>query len=146
MLTPYIQDVSKWIQYYKHSGTSSSNTGLPSENQYVSDSGGLAKESNMSLAKVEPNGPPPKAPLTGPSASLHNVTPSEESVVQAAYTAKRVQIENKQSRGRPPVKPNGKKKKTISGGVSKATKKVKQKHLFGSPGDIFKSKIANKTK
>ena len=85
MLTPYVQDVSKWIQYYNRNGTSNSNMLTPGENQSVSDNGvGLAKESNMAVAKVEPKGQAPQAPLTGPSASLHNVTPSQESVVQAA--------------------------------------------------------------
>ena len=156
MLTPYVQDVSKWINYYNRHGTSNVNVAKPTENQHVAENTGMAQESTMSVNKVEPRGPPPPAPHTGPSASLQNVTPSHESVVQAAYTAKRVQIENNQLKGRKSGK-NGKtkkKKKKIGkggggggGGVHKLLKKnTKKKYLFGTPGDIFKSKNNKKKK
>ena len=146
MLTPYVQDVAKWISYYNRNGTSNSNVAKPPESLYVSDNVGLAQESNMSVSKVEPRGAPPKAPHTGPSASLQNVTPSQESVVQAAYTAKRDRIQMNQSNGRPVGQ--GVKKKVARGSVTKARKKkVKHKKaLFGTPSDIFKVKNSFKNK
>ena len=143
MLTPYVQDVSKWINYYNRNGTSNSNVSKPEDNLQDSSNGGLAQESNMSVNKVEPRGPAPQAPNTGPSATLHNITPSQESLVQAAYTAKRIQMEgNKHSKGKPSSKKKGA-KKVANGGV---TKKIKNQQLFGTPIDIFKKKISFKKK
>ena len=147
MLTPYVQDVAKWISYYNRNGTSNSNVAKPTESLYVSDNVGLAQESNMSVSKVEPRGAPPKAPDTGPSASLQNVTPSHESVVQAAYTAKRDKIQMTQSKGRPTGK--GIKKKRVERRSATKSKKKKVKHkktLFGTPSDIFKVKNSFKNK
>ena len=150
MLTPYVQDVSKWIHYYNRNGTSNVNGSTQNENasSSKSDSVGLAQESNMSVIKVEPMGQAPPAPYTGPSASIHNVTPTQESVIQAAYTAKRVQIEKAQTngkRGRPPQSKTSTKKTPASGKVKKSYSNNRT-NLFGTPADIFKAKNSKKKK
>ena len=158
MFTPYVQDVSKWINYYSNHGTSIRNGSVSDQGLLPTDTVGLAQESNMSVAKVEPQGPPPPAPHTGPSLSLHSITPSHESVVQASYTAKRLSLEKTHLNGktRRPVNPakNNKKKKNNNnnnphhkvGGNSKGQKGKKKLSLYGTPEDIFKSKTGSKTK
>ena len=144
MATPYVQDVSKWINYYSRHGTSTPNVGGHNDSTLSSDTGGLAQESKMGVSKVEPHGPPPPTPHTGPSMSLQSVTPSQESVVQAVYTTKRVLLDKTQTNGKRARPANSSKKKQVSGKVKKPTKK--KANLFGTPGDIFKSRADTKRK
>ena len=145
MGTPYVQDVSRWINYYSRHGTSLPNV---DEGTQPTDTVGLAQESNMSVSKVEPKGSAPPPPHTGPSVTLHSVTPSQESVVQAAYSAKRVSLEkgNTNGQGTRSANSSKKKKKKKKVGGSKGSKTKKKVNLYGTPGDIFKSKTYTKKK
>ena len=93
MLTPYIQDVGMWVDYYSKGIRSRSN-------HYTSDAettappnnGSLSENASMSVSAVEPKGPLPEVPSTGPSASLRTVTSFEAAVQQATLNAMRAKI------------------------------------------------------
>ena len=156
MLPPYVQDVNKWVNYYKNLKGNKGNASSPKERGVinVSNSSGLAQQGTMSVLKVEPKGPAPPVPSTGPSAALNNVTSSEGSLQQSIYDAKREQIQQtKSAGGSHSMKRKPSKKKSAAAAPAKkgnskiakskkasTTRNGKKKLLFGTPADIFKAK------
>ena len=155
MYTPYVQDVSRWLDHYKAKHSYNAMLTANSDNFSTPTTKGLAQESNMFVSKVEPRGPRPPVPSTGTPAALRTVSTSQGSLQQAMFDAKRAKIEMKQtptvSGGRQSYK--GKVNRATSNnskGKAKTKKDTKvktvkgkgsrnrHKDLFGSPGDIFK--------
>ena len=159
MLPPYVQDVTQWVNYYRKHAGNKLNASAPNQESAlnnVKNSSGLAQTGSMSVLKVEPRGPAPPVPSTGPSAALKTTTASEASLQQAIYDAKRAQIQQskaaaeaggsrlmKKQTKTPKAVSKGKSSKSQKGTGPKVTVKrtsKKKKDLFGSPADIFKFK------
>ena len=155
MYTPYVQDVSKWLNHFK--SKQSFNDMLVANHDTssaTSTTQGLAQESDMFVTKVEPRGPRPPVPSTGIPVALRTVSSSQASVQEAMFDAKRAQIgmaqvtaakSSNRTIRKPKSKPgtNSKKKQNKTKVKGKATPKRrrKPKDLFGTPGDIFNSKV-----
>ena len=135
MYTPYVQDVSKWLNHFKsktsfndmlvanHDTSSATNT-----NQ------GLAQESDMFVTKVEPRGARPPVPSTGIPIALRTVSSSEASVQEAMFDANRDQIDMTQATAANPANSKNPKprKQTTNSKKSNISQKLRvRQHLKG---------------
>ena len=129
MLPPYVQDVTQWVNYYRKHAGNKLNASAPNQDSAlnnVKNSSGLAQEGSMSVLKVEPRGPAPPVPSTGPSAALNTITTSEASLQQAIYDAKRAQIQQSKAAaaaGGSRVMKNKTNTQSVSKGKSSKSKK-----------------------
>ena len=113
----------------------------------------------MNVSQVEAAAPPPPVPTAGPSATLRTVSPAQVAIQQAAFNAKREEIEKdeahahstkstktmKSKKSSVNIKPKKSDKKTSAGGKkNKSKNSIFGKSLLGSPADIFKSKTSKK--
>ena len=166
-MTPYVQNVTKWISHYNPDKASDVHVSPHTDSHFGVEGVGLAQEGRMGVAQVESKGPAPPVPSLGTPAALRTVATSQAAVQQAAFDAKREEIEKSEATagsrkktnstqmkkgkkgGQTATKSNGNKK----GGVVKGTGKTKIKNTFfgkssllGTPGDIFKSRTSKKKK
>lgn len=161
MFVPYVQDTNRWISHYTKNSIDGSKLKPYNDNLFNGESIGLAQNGSMTVEKVEPHGPAPLVPHTGTSAALRTASNSEVSLQQAIFDAKRAQIEESsaprtgimstkaRNTNRKKVskaaKSNGAKRQSKAGSKQKGKARVKA-DLFGTPGDIFKSKTLFKKK
>ena len=152
MMSPYVQNVTKWIEHYNPKTAHDSNVTPYTDTSYNGNNIGLGQQGHMNVAKVEAKAPAPPVPSTGTTSALRTVSSAQAAVQQAAFDAKRKEIEkdesNAQSRKSNKVMKTKKTKKSSPkhNGKIKGTgkKKVSGKLLLGSPADIFKSKTLKK--
>lgn len=153
----YVPNIDKWVSHYTSKSANPANL-FSNPNSFSSQNNvGLASESFMSVSKVEPTATPPTVPATGITPALRSVSESEGTLQQAMLQAKRSQIENRQAmknsspidyRGSVKVskKKNNNNKKKKKPAAGKKNNNNKKKQLFGTPGDIFKTKVSAKRK
>ena len=99
MMSPYVQNVTKWINHYNPKTAPDANVTPPTDFMYNGQSNGVAHEGYMNVAQVEEKGPRPPVPSAGPSAALRTVSPGQVAIQQAAFDAKREEIEKDEARG-----------------------------------------------
>lgn len=151
--TPYVQNVSKWIQHYNPAGNADPHVSVPNDNPNSGETTGLAQEGQMAVSQVESSAPPMKVPHTSPNAALRTVSSSQATVQQAAFDAKRDEILSSESAALTAAgskkKKSGNKSQISKGRKVQKTKRVNNKSsslLLGTPADIFKSKTVDKKK
>ena len=159
-MTPYVQNVTRWINHYRPKTAADTNVSPNSDNLFNGNSIGLAQHGHMNVSQVEQKAPAPPVPSTGPSTALRTVSSSQAAIQQAVLDAKREEIEKDEAvgKGRKKSSTNGMKTKK-NPTVFKGNKKGKQKNggtkknsvfgksaLLGTPADIFKSKTLHKKK
>ena len=72
MMTPYVQNVTKWISHYNPNKASDTHVSPHTDSHFVVEGVGLAQEGRMSVAQVESKGPEPSVPLLGTPTALRN--------------------------------------------------------------------------
>jgi len=146
----YVQNISKWVEHYNPSKPNGAHLKPFNDSVLHGDTAGIAQEGHMSVAPVEARLPAPAVPFgknQAVPAGLRAISSAQATVQQAAFDAKREEIEKSEaSRNH-----NNKKKKTSTTkgkknpagkGKGKASKDsfLGESALLGTPGDIFKSK------
>ena len=158
MMVPYVQNVTKWIEYYNPKTVSAASDTPSIIGLAHGKSSGLAQEGSMNVQPVEAKGPIPAAPSIGSSTALRTISTSQSVIQQAALDAKREEIVKDESKGilektkrvmkakkKNPVTHKGKNSVKKGPGKSKqAQKALFRKTLLGSPADIFKSRTSKK--
>ena len=94
MLQPYVQDVNRWIDYYKKgiNGPLQSRDLTNAHPTPAPNKGSLSETADITVSSVEPKGPLPPVPSTGPSPAMKTISPSEAAVQQAAFNVKRQKL------------------------------------------------------
>ena len=159
MMSPYVQNVTKWINHYSPKTTADTTVSPNSDNLFSGNSIGLAQQGHMNVSQVEQKAPAPPVPSTGPSTALRTMSTSQATIQQAVFDAKRDEIEKDEAGGKlqkytaangmktkkNPTKSKGKKGKPKN---SKTKKDIVfgKSALLGTPADIFKSRTLKKKK
>lgn len=146
----YVPNINRWINHY--TDKSGSNVNLVADAKSISngDNVGLATESFMTVSKVEPTAPLPPVPSTNSTSALRNFTLAESALQQAVFAAKRSEIEREKTMpntgGAAHISKAVKVKRKQNSTNGRKVPKIKKKDLFGTPGDIFKTKLDSKGK
>jgi len=144
----YIPNINSWINHFTRKSHDKVQL-LADPNAIDTGNGnvGLAMENFMPMSQVEPQRPSPVVPTTGTTA-LRTIAPSEGTLQQAMLDAKRTQIENRHEMANtyaPDYRKSTKSKGKNKGkGEAGRKRKLTKKELFGTPGDIFKTKLDSK--
>ena len=148
MMTPYVQNVTKWISHYEPKNNTDVNVTPPNDSQFTNNNGSLAQEGHMNVAQVETKGPPPTVPSTGQPTALKTVSTSQAAVQQAVFDAKRDEIEKSESQSSVSYDANTKKKKRkphkkastqhMKKKASSSYNKVKSKNNLGTVSKTIK--------
>jgi len=147
----YVPNIDRWVNHY--TAKSGGHVKLVADPKVMSvgTNVGLATESYMSVSKVEPTRPLPPVPMTGTTSALRTVAPSEGTLQRAMFDAKRSKLEEQKAMANaaaPDYRKSSKKGKKNNKNKQNFRKSptLKKKHLFGTPGDIFKTKSDSKLK